>query len=96
MFKILGLVFLLFVAVVVISFSSLNAQSIQINYYFGTKDIPLALAMVVSIAVGILFGFFASFGAIMRLKRENMRLKRTAKSTDRQLTQLRSTPIQES
>jgi len=96
MFKILGLVFLLLVAVVVISFTSLNAQSIQINYYFGTKDLPLALAMVVSIAAGILFGFFASFGAIMRLKRENMRLKRAAKSTDRKLTQLRSTPIQES
>lgn len=95
MFKILGLVFLLLVAVVVISFTSLNAQSIQINYYFGTKDLPLAVAMVVSIAVGILFGFFASFGAIMRLKRENMGLKRTAKATDKQLTQLRSTSIQE-
>ncbi len=96
MFKILGLVFLLLVAIVVISFTSLNAQSIQINYYFGTKDLPLAVAMVVSIAVGILFGFFASFGAIMRLKRENMRLKRMAKTTDKQLTLHRSTPIQDS
>ncbi len=93
MFKILGLVFLLLVAVVVISFTSLNAQSIQINYYFGIKELPLAVAMVVSITIGILFGFLASFGVVMRLKRENMRLKRVAKTTGKQLTQLKSTPV---
>ena len=64
MFKIIGLAFLLLVAVVVISFTSLNAQSIQINYYFGTKDLPLAVAMVISIAAGILFGFFCQFWCV--------------------------------
>ena len=95
MFKILGLIFLLLIAVVVISFTTLNAQSIQLNYYFGTMDLPLAVTVVVSIAAGILFGFFAGLGAVMRLKRENLKLKRTAKAADKQLTLLRSSPIQE-
>ncbi len=95
MYKIIGLIFLLFIAIVVISFTTLNAQSIQLNYYFGIMDLPLAVTVVVSIAAGILFGFFASFGTVIRLKRENLKLKRTAKTTDKQLTQLRSNPAQE-
>jgi len=95
MFKILGLILLLFIGIVVISFTTLNAQTIQLNYYFGSMDLPLAVAVVVSIAAGILFGFFASLGSIMRLKRENLKLKRTTKAVEKQLAQPRSTPVQE-
>jgi putative membrane protein len=92
MYKIIGLVFLVLLAAVVLSFTSLNAQSIQINYYFGTFDVPLAMAMVLSIAVGILFGFSASFGMFLRLKREIRRLRKSANASEKELISLRSAP----
>ena len=96
MFKIITLVFLLLLAIVVISFTTLNAQSIQINYYFGEMDIPLAIALVVSIAAGILFGFVASFGILLKLKRENLKLKKSTKTAERELTSLRTASPQNS
>ena len=95
MYKIIGLVFLLILAIVVISFTTLNAQSIQINYYFGEMDIPLAIALVASIAAGIVFGFIASFGIVLRLKRENLKLKKSTKNAERELTSLRTVPSQD-
>ena len=92
MFKIIGLIFLVLLAAVVLSFTTLNAQSIQINYYFGTFDVPLAMAMVLSVVVGILFGFTASFGMFLRLKRENRRLRKSANASEKELVSLRSIP----
>lgn len=94
MFKIIGLIFLLILAALVISFTTLNAQSVQINYYFGTLEIPLAIAMVVAISGGILFGFLASFGMVLRLKRENHRLKKSAKNAEKELVSLKAVPSQ--
>ncbi len=94
MIKIIGLIFLLILAAVVVSFTTLNAQSIQVNYYFGTMDLPLAIAIVLSIAVGILFGFFASAGIVLKLKRENLKLKKSVKNADRELGSLRTVPPQ--
>ncbi len=94
MYKIIGLLFLIIVAIVVISFTTLNAQSIQINYYFGEMDVPLAIALVASISAGILFGFIASFGMVLRLKRQNLKLKKSTKSAERELTSLRAVPSQ--
>lgn len=90
MSRIIGLIFLLILALVVISFTTLNAQSIQLNYYLGTSEVPLAVAIVLAIAVGILFGFIASFGIMLRLKRENRKLKKSARSAERELVSLKS------
>lgn len=84
MSKIIGILFLLFVALLVISFTTLNAQSIQLDYYLSTTEVPLAIALVVAIAAGILFGFAASLGMVLRLKRENRRLKKTVKVAEQQ------------
>lgn len=96
MSRILGLIFLMILAIVVISFTTLNAQSIQLNYYFGTTEIPLALAMVIAIAGGILFGFVASFGMMLKLKRENLKLKKSAKNAEQELVSLKAAPSQHS
>lgn len=95
MFKIIGLIFLVILAALVLSFTSLNAQSIQINYYFGATELPLAMAMVISVVVGILFGFMASFGIVLRLKRETLKLKKTARVAERELTHLRPASSQD-
>lgn len=96
MAKIIGLIFLLILAVLVISFTTLNAQPIPINYYFGTAEVPLAVAIVVAISGGILFGFLASVGMVLRLKRENYRLKKSAKNAEKELVSLKAVPSQHS
>jgi putative membrane protein len=96
MSRILGFIFLVILAIVVISFTTLNAQSIHLNYYFGETEIPLALAVVIAIAGGILFGFIASFGMMLKLKRENRKLKKSAKNAEKELVSLKAAPTQHS
>ena len=50
---------------------------------------------IARVALGILFGFLASFGILLRLKRENRKLKKSAKHKERELVSIRATPAQE-
>ena len=53
------------------------------------------MAMALCLSAGILFGFLASFGILLRLKRENRKLKKSAKHKERELVSIRATPAQE-
>ncbi|MEW6353886.1 MAG: lipopolysaccharide assembly protein LapA domain-containing protein [Pseudomonadota bacterium] len=77
MLRIIRLVFFLLVLILGLSFALLNAETVSLNYYFGYWQTPLALALVVALALGALLGVLASLGMVIGLKRENSRLRRT-------------------
>lgn len=95
MVRILTVVFLLILLIVGVSFSSLNSESVELNYYFGTKELPLSLSLVIAIGVGAIFGLLGSLGVIMRLKRQVMKLKKSVKSAEREASHLRATPAKD-
>ncbi len=93
MLKIIGFIILLVLLAVGVSFSTLNASPVQIDYYFGKSDIPLALALIVALAVGTLLGLLGSTGAVLKQKRQTLKLKKMLKSTKNELAHVRAAPV---
>lgn len=58
-----------------------NAQPVMLDYYFGTFELSLAVALILSLLAGILLGALAVyFGSVLRLQAGNRRLRRELKS----------------
>src|SRR3569832_1331783 len=78
------------VALAGLVFAVLNAQPVLLNYYFGSRDIPLAFIVAVAIAFGALLGVSASLGMVVKAKRQTSGLRRTADAAERELAHLRT------
>lgn len=74
--KIFSLLALSLVAVVGLSFAILNAQSVPIDYYIGTRHVPLPLLLLGALVLGSFLGILSLLPRIIRLKCEIRRLRR--------------------
>lgn len=95
MARILSLIFLLLVLVIGLAFAVLNAEPVQLHYYFGSQYVPLSLTLVLALIIGAILGVFASSGLVLRLKRENARLQKTIKMTEKEVVNLRTMPVKD-
>lgn len=92
MLKIIGIIFFVVLLTVGLSFSLLNSTPVELNYYFGTIQLPLAFSLIISLATGTLLGIFGMLSVVIKLKGESMRLKKTIRASERELSQLRALP----
>lgn len=92
--RIFLLILFFVIAVFGISFAVLNADSVQLNYYFGQFLAPLSLVIVISLACGAVLGILASLAAIVQLRHEQARLNKAIKLAEKEVENLRSLPIQ--
>jgi len=95
MARLLGFLFLVVLVVLGLSFAVLNAQSVSLNYYFGYRDIPLSMIVVLSLAAGAVIGALVSAGLILRLKAQTLQLRRKLRNAEKDSDQLRVLPAQE-
>ncbi len=95
MVRLFKVIFLLILLVVGVSFSSWNSGSVELNYYFGTQQLPLSLSLVIAIAMGAAFGLLGSLGVIIRLKRQVMKLNKNLKSAEREASHLRNQSVKD-
>ena len=95
MARLLGFLFLVVLVVLGLSFAVLNAQSVSLNYYFGYRDIPLSMIVVLSLAAGAVIGALVSAGLILRLKAQTRQLRRKLRNAEKDSDQLRVLPAQE-
>ena len=95
MFRIVGTILIIILAVLATIFSVMNANPVELNYYLGKVEIPLSMALVLSLVVGALMGVMASLGVVIRLKKENIRLKKENANTEKELMNLRKLPLKE-
>ena len=93
MSKILYAIAIALIALLGVVFAILNAETVQLNYYFGTKETPLSLAIILSMLLGAILGLLASLGLILKSKREVSRFKRMAEMAEKEVTNLRAIPI---
>lgn len=85
---------IIFVIVLVgVIFAILNAELVQLNYYFGSKQLPLSLAIILSMLLGALLGVLVSMQHILKNKRELTRLKKAAELAEKEIANLRAIPI---
>lgn len=78
------------------TFAVMNAQVVTINYYIGTNRLPLSLLLVIILGVGGVIGWLAGFWMWVRLKAENVKSNFRIKSLEKELSHLRTHPVNES
>ncbi len=93
--RILALLLLLLVLGAGLTFSVMNAESVTLEYYFGSSDVPLALLLALTLTLGALLGVVASLGVILRLKRTNSGLRRENRLAEKEIMNLRNIPIRD-
>lgn len=83
------------VVLVGVVFAVLNAQPVLLNYYFGTREMPLSLVFILALIVGSVLGILASISLLIRSRREMQKLRKAAKLAEKEVTNLRSLPIRD-
>ena len=79
--RIIVLAFFSLIAVVALIFSLRNFQIIDIDLYFATIRMPLALALTLELFAGIFIGFLVAFMHIIKLKSQYRLLDRKVRNT---------------
>lgn len=93
--RILGFLLILLVLVFGLFFGLLNAEPVNVNYLFGSRELPLSFVLVMMLIIGALAGALAGLSLAFRVKREVYRLRREVRLAEKELTNLRSLPIKE-
>lgn len=93
--RVIGVIFFVALLAVSLSFSLLNSVPVTVNYYFGSVELPLVLALMATLTMGVLLGVLGMLTIIFKLKRESMRLKKVIKASERELSQLRALPVKD-
>ncbi len=71
------------IALIALVFSLLNFQPVEINLYFTTVSLPLAIALFIELVAGIGIGLLAAFFQIIKLKSQYSKLnKKLPKGSD--------------
>jgi len=93
--RIVFLIVFLIVAIAGLSFALMNAERVTLTYYFGLIEAPLSLVVVVAIAIGALLGVLASMSMTLSLKHEISRLRKTLRTKEKELGNLRALPLKD-
>jgi lipopolysaccharide assembly protein A len=75
MVRIITYMLLLVIAVMGISFSCLNAERVQVNYYINTTTIPLSLLLALTFIAGGFVALLFSLTVLVGSKRQQYHLK---------------------
>ena len=93
MTRVVGFVVLLAVLVFGLFFGLLNAEPVKLDYYLGSRELPLSLVLVCTLLLGALIGAFASIGIMLRCRRKIARLKKEVSGSKRELSNLRTLAV---
>ena len=89
------LLFILLVMLVGAAFAVMNAENVNLNYYFGSTVLPLSVVLVGAVCFGAVVGMLAGLGGLASLKRENASLRREARLASQEVQNLRTMPIKD-
>lgn len=95
MLKILYAAAALLLFLVALAFAALNAAPVNVDYYFGTAELPLVLLLVCALALGALLGTLVGLGRVLRYRRELGRLRRSVRETEQEVRNLRALPLKD-
>ncbi|MET0047837.1 MAG: LapA family protein [Sedimenticola sp.] len=93
--QLIKLIIILLLMAVGVVLTVLNSESVVLNYYFGSRELPLSVVLVAAVAFGALLGLVASLGGFFRLKRQNSELRRKAQLASQEINNLRAIPIKD-
>jgi len=76
-------------------FAVLNEGVVTINYHYGSIEIALPWVVLCAISLGAVLGWVASLGGLLRVKRENVGLRRKASIASEEVKNLRAIPLKD-
>lgn len=76
-------------------FSLLNYQAVEFHYYFGQAKISLSLLLLFTFILGALISMIVLGFAYFSLKAKNLHLAHQLKNTEKELANLRMSPIKD-
>jgi len=84
------------VLLVGVTFTTKNAQVVELSYYFGIHWMtPLAFMLLTTLTVGIALGLFASLAMLARMQRQLLRARRDTRQLEQEVNNLRALPIRD-
>ena len=93
--RLIRMILFLLVMLAGVALAVMNADLVNLNYYFGSRELPLSVLLVSAVFVGAVLGMVAGLGGMMRIKRENANLRRQARLASEEVNNLRSLPIKD-
>ena len=93
--KILWTVIAILLVLLGLSFAMLNPEPAELELYAGRAPLPIAVWLVLAIALGAVAGVCSTFGIILRQRREIRRWRRRANDAQKELSELRKLPIRD-
>lgn len=95
MSRLLKVCFIIVIIFLGLIFHLKNGQTIVIDYYAGSINLPLSLMTVIALCVGAILGMLASLPILFKLKHENEKLVRQVKMTEKEINNLRVIPVKD-
>ena len=75
------------------AFAIINDQPVALNLYFVVANMPLSLALLLAMGLGLVLGALVGGFHFMRLHKENARLRRQARLAEQEVKHLRALPL---
>ena len=91
--KIITYIVVLCIMLLGITFAMLNAELVNINYYFGISHLPLSLLLLLVLVIGTIFGVVATLFKLLRSKSKIRRLAKKLRLSQKEVASLRAAPI---
>lgn len=89
-------ILMLAIMLVGITFTSKNAQLVELNYYFGVHwATPLSFMLLTTLTVGIALGLLASLAMQARMQRQLLQVRRENRQLEQEVNNLRALPIRD-
>lgn len=95
MSRLVSFVLVLVLVLLGLAFAVGNAKPVEVNYFLATRELPLAMTLVLALVLGALIGLLFSLTMMIRLKRETLRLRRQVRLVEQEVINLRNIPIKD-
>jgi len=95
MARIIGFILILIIIVLGLYFGSINAVPVKLDYFWGTTDVALSIALVLSLLVGAILGVLACLSMIIRLRHQVSKLQKAVKAAEKEVVNLRAIPLKD-
>lgn len=95
MVRIIYILLIVLLVVIGLVFAVLNAEPVQLNYYFGGASIPLSLLLLLAIIIGAVLGILASATVLVKNKREVAHLRKSIEIAEKEVANLRAIPLRD-
>ena len=95
MARIIGFIFTLIIIVLGLYFGSINAAPVKLDYFWGTTEVALSIALVLSLFAGAILGVLACLSMIIRLRHQVSKLHKAVKAAEKEVVNLRTIPLKD-